>query len=543
MKAALYARFSTDKQSSIEDQFRVCRRIAAHHGFNVVTTFEDAAISGGTTQRPGYQSLLAAARRHEINVIVAEDTSRLWRNMAEQSPRFAELRDLGIHVVTHDLDTRQESAEWMSAILGTAASAYRSEIGRRTRRGLEGRAIKAMPTGGRSYGYVSAADSGTGQRAVDPERAEVVRRIFDLYADGMAPRAIAETLNRERVPSPGSTWKRTERRSGGWLASAIAGDVRRGLGILNNALYRGEVIWNRFKWVRMAADSSKRRMVENPRSEWIVHHDERLRIVADDLWHAVKRRQQEQSTVIGERVRRGLSRAASKSTGRTTKYLLSGLLRCGTCGSSLVVSGGPYYACSTRVNGGASACTNSVRITRTSVEDLLLNDLRTSLRDPALIKEACQRARKLLRAKRTAPTVTPAQVLKVEQEVESLTEAIASGLLKFSPALAQRLQGAEEELAGLRAAQARHVPEANIEKLGAGLEARFARMADDFERALIDRHGEKGRQELRGLLGQFKVESDEREIRFYNEQSRHVAALLRAVGATDARNYGSGGRI
>ena len=168
---------------------------------------------------------------------------------------------------------------------------------------------------------------------------------------------------------------------------------------------------------------------------------------------------------------------------------------------------------------------------------------RTSLCDPALIKEACQRARKLLRAKTSTPTVTPAQVLKVEQEVASLTEAIASGLLKFSPARAQRLQGAEEELAGLRAAQARHVPEANIEKLGTGLEARFAQLADDFERALIDRHGEKGRQEIRGLLGQFKVEADEREIRFYNEQSRHVAALLRAVGATDARNYGSGGRI
>jgi site-specific DNA recombinase len=542
MRAALYARFSTDKQSSIEDQLRVCRRIAAHHGFIVVTTFEDAAISGGTTQRPGYQSLLAAARRREIDVIIAEDTSRLWRNMAEQSPRFAELRDLGVQVVTHDLDTRQDSAEWMSAILGTAASAYRSEIGRRTRRGLEGRAIKAMPTGGRSYGYVSAAHSGTGEREVSPEQGEVVRRIYRLYADGMGPRNIADTLNRERVPSPGSTWKRAERRSGGWLASAIAGDIRRGLGILNNALYRGDVIWNRFKWLRMAADSSKRRMVENPRSEWIVHHDERLRIVPDDLWQAVKRRQESQSAVIGERVRRGLSRASARSTGRTTKYLLSGLLRCGTCGSSLVVSGGPYYACSTRVNGGASACTNTVRIARTSVEDLLLNDLRTSLRDPVVVREACRRARRLLRTKPSAPTVTPAQVLKVEKEVESLTEAIASGLLKFSPALAQRLQGAEEELAGLRAAQARHVPEANVQKLGTGLEACFVRLADDFERALIDRHGERGRQELRGLLGQFKVEADDQEIRFYNEQGRIEAALLRAVGS-DARNCGSGGRI
>ena len=171
-----------------------------------------------------------------------------------------------------------------------------------------------------------------------------------------------------------------------------------------------------------------------------------------------------------------------------------------------------------------------------------MNDLRTSLRDPVVVREACQRARKLLRVKPSTPAVTPAQVLKVEQEVESLTEAIASGLLKFSPALAQRLQGAEEELAGLRAALARRVPEMNVQKLGTGLEARFVQLADDFERALIDRHGEKGRQEIRSLLGQFKVEADDQEIRFYNEQGRVEAALLKCIGA-DARNCGSGGRI
>src|SRR4029453_17480632 len=119
----------------------------------------------------------------------------------------------------------------------------------------------------RSFGYASAADAGGGQRKVDSEQAEVVRRIFRLYADGMSPRAIADTLNRERVPSPGSLWNRTKRRSGGWLASAIAGDVRRGLGVLNNALYCGDVIWNRLRWIRLSADSSKRRMVDNPRSE------------------------------------------------------------------------------------------------------------------------------------------------------------------------------------------------------------------------------------------------------------------------------------
>jgi len=113
MRAALYARYSTDLQrpESIADQLRICDRLAQSFKFEVVARFSDAAISGGTSARPGYQDMLRAARRREFDAIVAEDTSRLWRNLAEQSPRLAELSDLGISVVTHDLDTRHESAD------------------------------------------------------------------------------------------------------------------------------------------------------------------------------------------------------------------------------------------------------------------------------------------------------------------------------------------------------------------------------------------------------------------------------------------------
>ena len=149
MRAALDARYSTDMQRGepIDDQFRVCERLAERHGFELSARFHDAAISDGTTARPGYQQMLTAARAHEFDVIVAEDTSRLWRNLAEQSPRLAELSDLGLHVVTHDLDTRHESAEIMGAVGDAMASAYRKEIGRRTRRGLEGLARQKKPTG------------------------------------------------------------------------------------------------------------------------------------------------------------------------------------------------------------------------------------------------------------------------------------------------------------------------------------------------------------------------------------------------------------
>jgi DNA invertase Pin-like site-specific DNA recombinase len=195
----------------------VCERLAERHGFAVVVRYSDQAISGGTAQRPGYQGLLAAGRRHEFDVIVAEDTSRLWRNMAEQAPRLAELSDLGIAVVTHDLDTRHESAELVGAVGGAMASAYRKEIGRRTRRGLEGLARAGKSAGGRSYGYISAARSPSGKLEIDEEQAAVVRRIFELYADGNSPRGIASILNREGVPSPSSTWGREQRRKRGWV--------------------------------------------------------------------------------------------------------------------------------------------------------------------------------------------------------------------------------------------------------------------------------------------------------------------------------------
>ena len=205
MRAVIYSRFSTEKQrdESIEDQNRLCERLAEGHGFQVVAHFSDKAISAGTAQRPGYQDLLRAARRHEFDVIVAEDTSRLWRNMAEQAPRLAELSDLGIAVVTHDLDTRQESAEILGAVTGAMSAQYRREIGRRTRRGLEGRARAGKSAGGRAYGYLPPALSGTGRTEVVPEQAEIVRWIFERYATGWSPLRIAADLNARGVPSPG----------------------------------------------------------------------------------------------------------------------------------------------------------------------------------------------------------------------------------------------------------------------------------------------------------------------------------------------------
>ena len=97
----------------------------------------------------------------------------------------------------------------MIQIKQAVAEHARREASYRTRRGLEGNAIAGKSTGGRAFGYLAVRDSATGQIEIDSVQAAIVVRIFELYADGMAPRSIAAKFNEEGIPSPGASWNRT----------------------------------------------------------------------------------------------------------------------------------------------------------------------------------------------------------------------------------------------------------------------------------------------------------------------------------------------
>ena len=531
MKAAIYARYSTGKQSesSIDDQLRECQKIAERHGFNVVSVFSDKALSGGTANRPGYQDMLATARARQFDVIVAEDNSRLWRNLAEQAQRLAELQDLEIDVVTHDFDTRAESASVLGAITGAMSEQYRREIGRRTRRGLEGLARARKSTGGRAYGYIAASKSPSGDREIDREQAAVVVRIFQMYADGMSPRAIAEQLNAEGVPSPGSTWNRKARRKSGWSMTAIAGDPKRGVGVLNNELYRGRLIWNRSRWLRSAADSSKRKCVPNPESEWIVYDDPSLRIVDQALWDRVKARQQAQSDKIGERIQAGLPKKSAKSTGRTPRYLFSSVLKCGACGSSYTIrGGGTHYACARHLDG--RCCSQKIGVKRSILEPGLLEGIKSELLSEEAIKEAVRAAHRVLNKQK--PLATDKREADLTTEIANLTDAVASGALKSSPAIAERLAKAEKELATVVAQKpapraAKLIPAIADEYRAWVGELETIMSPNGLKKGLVtDRDIARARAQLKKRLGgHIIVTETDTEIRFETEVGAEEIAL------------------
>ena len=226
-----------------------------------------------------------------------------------------------------------------------------------------------MSGGGNSFGYDVIRRLGpngetvTGERSINAHEAEVVRRVFREFAEGRSPKAIAHRLNADGIQGPrGLLWRDT----------AIRGHRTRGTGLLNNELYIGRLVWNRLRYVK-APDTGRRVSRINPRESWGVTEVAALRIVDDPLWQRVKSRQAE----IESQPRTAGIRASRFWERRRQTHLLTGVLRCGSCGSRFTSVGKNYVACSAARKLGTCGQTRSFR--RDMVETTILDLLRERL--------------------------------------------------------------------------------------------------------------------------------------------------------------------
>lgn len=358
-RCALYARYSSDLQSpaSIEDQFRLCRAHVERQDWTVVATFEDAALSGfGIEHRPGYQQLLAAALGpvRTFDVIVVEDCSRLTRDMGELMRLTARLRLKGLELigVSDGIATGRQGAKVQLAVKGLMNELYLDDLRDKTHRGLSGLIARGLSAGGRIFGYrtVPVLPDGPGRRKtvsgryeIEPTEAAIVRRIFQESAAGRSLKTIAHALNAEGIPFPAKDTKRGPARRG-WAVSTIAV-------ILGNEKYAGTWIWNKTRFLK-DPDTGRRRPLPRPEAEWVRQARPDLRIVEAALWTAVQTRHKNlRETGVGSRRPRGGDRIVY------SPYLLSGLIRCGSCGARMIAQrttrrkGGRvypygYYRCS-----------------------------------------------------------------------------------------------------------------------------------------------------------------------------------------------------
>ena len=528
-RAAIYARYSSDHQrdASIEDQLRICRRLSDREGWLEFKTYEDAAISGATTLRSGYQQMLEDARGGRFDVVVAEALDRLSRDQEDIAGLYKQLSFCGIALIT---SSEGPISELHVGLKGTMNALFLKDLADKTRRGLEGRVRAGRSGGGISYGFRvvnEIAADGTpvrGMRCIDDEEAVIVRHIFSAFAGGQSPKSIAHALNRDGVPGPAGR---------AWGPSTIYGNWRRGTGILNNELYIGRLVWNRQRFVK-DPETGKRQARPNPEQDWIVEEVPELRIIDENLWQRVKARQQSTRREIVEQG--GIVRS---ERARRPRYLLSGLLRCGRCGGGFSKISQTHYGCSTARNKGT--CTNLLTICRDTVEASVLDGLREHLMHPdcvkAFVAEFHREMNRLAAGQDAEREHLIRELDKTERDIARIIDAIKAGV----PGEAVR-----DEMAALEARKrdlAIQIEEAPkpVPRLHPNLAELYRRKVDNLTSALNE---EGTRQEaseaIRQLIDEVRLvpENGTLNIELYGE----LAALV-GLANEHPRSKGTGAQI
>ena len=435
-RAAIYTRFSSrmQREASIEDQERLCRERAEREGWEVAALFADRALSGASMLRPGLQALLEAASAGSIDVVIAEALDRLSRDQADIAALFKRLSFAGVRIVTL---AEGEITELHVGLKGTMNQLFLKDLADKTRRGLRGRVEAGMSGGGISYGYdvvrrIGADGSlATGERAIDPAQAAIVRRIFEAFAGGLSPKAIALRLNGEGVPGPrGLLWRDT----------AIRGHRTRGTGILNNELYIGRLVWNRLRYVKDPA-TGKRVSRPNPEDAWTVTEVPELRIVTEALWESVKTRQSELDATPAVKA----IKASRFWERRRARHMLTGLVTCGCCGGAFAAVGRDYLACSNARKLGTCDQRGSVR--RAVLEAFVLDLIRERMMRPEAVKAFVAEYHRRINSGRDDATAERDRNRKTletgQRRLEGLYDAVADGIR--TPGILARIESLETE--------------------------------------------------------------------------------------------------
>jgi site-specific DNA recombinase len=324
--------------------------------------------SWGAERPSGTEALCTAARAREFEAVIVDDLSRLSRDNHFLLTLYAELRFHGVRIISRadSLDSDDRHSKLGFQMRGIVNELYLDDLREKTLRGQLGQKARGFSVGEATYGYRSEP---VGEMRVDrrgrprpdgyrmvpyPPEAMIVRRIFGDFASGKALTAIVKELNAANIPG-------RRRAGGGWTPSTLSR-------ILRNEKYIGRWSWNRTETRRDPRTGRKRR-IPKPSDEWLLRQDEALRLIPQELWDRVQQRRTEiDGTWPTRRHQRGFEGQQRSYVATHPPHLLSGILRCGACGSAMgQVSGkgSGYYGCLGAVK---RACSNKIIVPRRLAE-------------------------------------------------------------------------------------------------------------------------------------------------------------------------------
>lgn len=301
MKAAAYARYSTDRQTenSIAYQLSAIREYCERNSIQLCSVFADEGESGTNTDRQGFIDLVAAAGRHEFDAVIIYDISRGSRDVADWFTFRKSMARLGVQVISVEnrLGDITNPDDFLVELINVGLGQHMVlQTRQKSLAGVAERAKQGVFLGGYPpLGY----DVVNGQYVVNPHEAELVRKIFAIYAKGGSYEEILRAVD-------GACGKRGRPIGKNSLHS-----------ILNNERYIGVYTWNKAQYKSMRKYAGKKANPNCVRIEGAVPP-----IIDLDTWNEVRIR-------MNDNKRKATNKAK-------TEYLLSGLIECDACGATYV---------------------------------------------------------------------------------------------------------------------------------------------------------------------------------------------------------------
>ena len=368
---ALYCRLSRDdgaegESNSIANQKKLLAKYAKEHGFLNTKFYVDDGFTGTNFNRPGFQQMLEDMEMGYISTVIVKDSSRFGRNYLEvgQYTDYYFPENNIRYIAINDSVDSDNGEDDFSAFRNVMNEMYARDISRKIRSSHRLRGNSGEPLSPPPYGYMKSPENKK-KWVIDPEAAEVVRRIFRLCMEGKGNETIARILQEDEVLVPQAYWQSKGLNRGGkktqpnpykWCKTTIAK-------MLAQQEYCGDVI--NFKTYSKSFRNKKR--IQNPEENWAIFKDVHEPIIDRETFEIV------QSYISKTR-----RRAPKKENGE--KNMFADLLYCADCGSKLWYninhpnSEIKYFNCS-NYKGSRGTCEKTHYIRVDSIEQVVMAEL------------------------------------------------------------------------------------------------------------------------------------------------------------------------
>ena len=323
--AALYCRLSRDdnmdsESNSIQNQRKILQKAAKDKGYTDTVFFVDDGITGTTMKRPGFQKMLTAIEAGYISAVFVKDLSRLGRNYIEVgklTEEFFPLHDIRLVAVSDGVDS-DEGEDDFTPFKNIMNEYYAKDISKKRRIVNKMKGNAGVPLSPPPYGYIKNPDDPRFW-VVEPEAAEVVRRIYRMALEGYGLAETAAQLAADGVVNPTYYWRSRGTSRGG--SKSTVEPTKWGHTTVKKILtlqeYCGDVI--NFKSYSKSYKMKKR--IENPEENRAIFLNVHEAIIDRQTWEKV------------QALQKGTRR--KKPTVTQEPSVSSGLLKCPECGGNL----------------------------------------------------------------------------------------------------------------------------------------------------------------------------------------------------------------